>query len=164
MSITKNSLFLQAIVALWLGLKRAGDSSLLVRGLDRLGARVCRVLEGSALWGFLWRQGTVPKAWPHSLSCRLFTGLVNLPCALVKWLYRLGRPLCDGSWFCGLLVTYDDADSMSAAMARFLEDPAFLSRCRERALATVQEKFEIHDMARKTYAVYEKAMGTESKE
>lgn len=65
---------------------------------------------------------------------------------------------------CGLLVTYDDPDSMSAAMARFLEDPAFLARCRDRALATVQEKFEIHDMARKTYAVYETAMNRKSKE
>ena len=45
-----------------------------------------------------------------------------------------------------------------------LEDPAFLARCRARALATVQEKFEIHDMARKTYAVYETAMNRKSKE
>lgn len=104
MSITKNSVFLRAMLALWLGLKRAGDNSVLGRGLDRLGAWVCRVLEGSLLWRFLWREGRVPKAWPHSLACRVFTGLINLPCALVKWLYQLGRPVWEGSWFCRLLA------------------------------------------------------------
>ena len=59
---------------------------------------------------------------------------------------------------CGLLVTYDDPDSMAGAMKRFLEDPAFTAACRDRALQTIQEKFEVHKMAQVTYGVYEKAL------
>ena len=59
---------------------------------------------------------------------------------------------------CGLLVAYDDPDSMAGAMKRFLEDPDFAAACRERALRTIEEKFEIHKMAKVTYDVYEKAL------
>ena len=65
---------------------------------------------------------------------------------------------------CGLLVEYDNPDSMAAAMKRFLEDPAFLARCRENAGRAVAEKFEIHKMCRDTYGVYEKALGLDNKE
>ena len=59
---------------------------------------------------------------------------------------------------CGLLVEYDNPDSMAGAMKRFLEEPDFLARCRENALRTIQEKFEIHKMARATFEVYRKAL------
>ena len=59
---------------------------------------------------------------------------------------------------CGLLVEYDNPDSMAGAMKRFREDPDFLARCRENALRTIQEKFEIHKMARATFEVYRKAL------
>jgi len=59
---------------------------------------------------------------------------------------------------CGLLVEYDNPDSMAVAMKCFLEEPDFLSRCREKALKTVEEKFEVHKMARATFQVYEKAL------
>ena len=59
---------------------------------------------------------------------------------------------------CGLLVAYDDPDSMAGAMKRFLEDPDFRAACRENALRTIEEKFEIHKMAKVTYGVYEKAL------
>ena len=57
----------------------------------------------------------------------------------------------------GLLVTYDDPDSMAGAMKRFLEDPALLARCRENALRTVADKFEVHKMCAATFAEYQKA-------
>lgn len=57
----------------------------------------------------------------------------------------------------GLLVTYDDPDSMAGAMKLFLEDPALLSRCRENALRRVAERFEVHKMCDATFAEYEKA-------
>ena len=59
---------------------------------------------------------------------------------------------------CGLLVTYDDPDSMAGAMKRFLEDPDFTAQCRANALRTIEEKFEVHKMAKVTYGVYEKAL------
>ncbi|MCC8122084.1 MAG: glycosyltransferase family 4 protein [Oscillospiraceae bacterium] len=58
----------------------------------------------------------------------------------------------------GLLVTYDQPESMAGAMRRFLEEPALLANCRVGAERTITEKFEIHKMAQATYAVYEKAM------
>lgn len=58
---------------------------------------------------------------------------------------------------CGLLVEYDNPESMAAAMKRFLEDPAFAAACRENAFKTIQEKFEIHKMVRATYQVYQAA-------
>lgn len=57
----------------------------------------------------------------------------------------------------GLLVTYDDPDSMAGAMKRFLEDRDLLARCRENALRTVAEKFEIHKMCAATFEEYQKA-------
>ena len=59
---------------------------------------------------------------------------------------------------CGLLVEYDNPDSMSAAMARFLEEPDLLARCRAGAGRAVEERFEIRKMCRATFGVYEKAL------
>lgn len=59
---------------------------------------------------------------------------------------------------CGLLVEYDNPDSMAVAMKCFLEEPDFLSRCRDGARRTAAEKFEVHKMADATCAVYEKVL------
>lgn len=59
---------------------------------------------------------------------------------------------------CGLLVEYDNPESMAQAMRVMLEEPHFLAQCRLGAERTIQEKFEINKMAAATYAVYEKAL------
>ena len=59
---------------------------------------------------------------------------------------------------CGLLVEYDNPDSMAGAMKVMLEEPDFLAQCREGARRTILEKFEIHKFADVTYGVYEKAL------
>lgn len=59
---------------------------------------------------------------------------------------------------CGLLVEYNNPESMAQAMKRFLEDPTFLAQCRAGAQRTIQEKFEIHHMVQATYDVYQAAM------
>ena len=58
---------------------------------------------------------------------------------------------------CGLLVEYDNTESMAKGLQKMLEDPAFLAQCRENALKTVEDRFEIHKMAAATYEVYKKA-------
>lgn len=58
---------------------------------------------------------------------------------------------------CGLLVEYDNPRSMADAMKRMIEDRDLLARCRENALITIREKFDIHKLAEDTYQVYEKA-------
>lgn len=59
---------------------------------------------------------------------------------------------------CGLLVKYDDPVSMSDAMKRLIEEPALLASCRQGALRSIDEKFEIHKWMDKTFGVYETAM------
>lgn len=59
---------------------------------------------------------------------------------------------------CGMLVEYDNPDSMALAMKCLMEEPDFLAQCRERALRTVEERFEVHHMCMAAYDVYEKAL------
>ena len=59
---------------------------------------------------------------------------------------------------CGLLVEYDNPDSMAGAMKVMMEEPDFLAQCREGAGRTIGEKFEVHKMAAATFEVYKKAM------
>ena len=103
MSITENSLIVRFFLALWLGLKHAGANSALGRACDRLQAWAVRQTRGSAVWRFVWREGRLPRAWPGSVSCRLFTAIVNIPCAVLKAVYRAGRRVWDGSLFCRLM-------------------------------------------------------------
>lgn len=103
MSISESSIILRFFLAVWLGLKNAAVNS----GANRLCLRLergwRRLLSGSVLWRFAWREGAVSKAWSGSISCRLFTAIVNIPCAIVKALYKAGRPVWDASLFCRLL-------------------------------------------------------------
>lgn len=59
----------------------------------------------------------------------------------------------------GLLVTYNDPDSMASAMKRFMEEPGFLARCRERARENIENRFEVHKMAAATFDLYRKVCG-----
>lgn len=59
---------------------------------------------------------------------------------------------------CGLLVEYDNPDSMAVALKCMMEDPAFLAECRQNSLKAVDERFEINKWAAATYKVYEKAV------
>lgn len=59
---------------------------------------------------------------------------------------------------CGLLVEYDNPDSMAGAMKVMMEEPDFLAQCREGARRTIEEKFEVNKMAAATFKVYEKAV------
>lgn len=59
---------------------------------------------------------------------------------------------------CGLLVEYNNPDSMAGAMKVMLEEPDFLARCADGALKTIREKFEIHKFADATFGVYQKAV------
>ena len=88
MSITENSLFVRFFLSLWLCLKNAGANSALGRACDRLEVWFLRRAEDSAICTFVWREGRIPRAWPHSIACRLFTAIINIPCALFKAVYR----------------------------------------------------------------------------
>ena len=59
---------------------------------------------------------------------------------------------------CGLLVEYNNPDSMAAAMKKLIEDEELRAHYKAGALRTVDEKFNIHKMAASTFQVYETAM------
>lgn len=80
----------------------------------------------------------------------------GLPCVITDM--GGNRDILEGPEQGGLLAVYDDPESMAQCMKRFLEDPAFLARCRENAGRNIQERFEIHKLAQDTYQVYEKAV------
>ena len=79
MSITENSLFVRFFLSLWLCLKNAAANSALGRVCDRLEGWFLRQAENSAICTFVWREGRIPRAWPHSIACRLFTAIINIP-------------------------------------------------------------------------------------
>lgn len=97
MSIAQNSFTLRFALALWALFKQAGRCSATARALNALEAWFRRQAAGSAICTFVWREGAVPKAWPQSVSCGLFTGILNIPCAAVKWIYQAGRRVWDAS-------------------------------------------------------------------
>ena len=97
MSATENSVILRMLLALWSILTDGWPHSLPGRICARIGRAIRHQAGTSGICQFLWREGRLPRGWPYSLSCRLFTALVNLPCALAKWIYQAGRRLWDGS-------------------------------------------------------------------
>ena len=97
MAVTQTSLLCRFFIAIWTALTTGWPHSAPGRLFARMGRAIRGQVEASALCRLVWREGTLPKSWPASLSCRLFTALINLPCALAKWIYKVGRPLWDGS-------------------------------------------------------------------
>ena len=102
MSITESSVFLRFFLAFWLGLRNAVSHSGVNALCHKAERGVRRLLSGSVLWYFVWREGVVSRAWKGSIACRLFTAILNIPCAIVKALYNVGRPVWEASLFCRL--------------------------------------------------------------
>jgi len=93
----QTSALVRFFAALWAALCRGWENSAVGRGLDRLERSARAGAGGSAVCRFLWRDGAVVKSWPDSLSCRVLTALINLPCAFAKWVYRAGKQVLDAS-------------------------------------------------------------------
>lgn len=74
MSITRNSAVLRFLLAFFGAWGAAGPTSGIGRALDGIGNFFRRQSGESALCAFVWREGRIPRAWPHSLACGLFTG------------------------------------------------------------------------------------------
>ncbi len=102
--IAENSLILRWFARLWLALAGAWGGSVCGRALEVLGRTARRWAGGSALCRFVRRPGVLVRSWPGSLACLVFTGILNLPCAFARWLYRVGKGVWDGSW-CFRLVS-----------------------------------------------------------
>jgi len=114
MSIAENSLICRFFLAIWGALSGAWEDSRVGHALRAFGRGVAGAVRGSALCRFLWREGAVKRSWPGSVTQRLLTFLLNIPCAICSWIYRVGKGLWDGSvifrgisnlggWACGCL-------------------------------------------------------------
>lgn len=99
MVILENSLCGGLFLRLWLLLYRAYEKSILcilVRAVTNVWTRWFR---HSASMDFLLREGSLAKAWKHSLACTLLNTILNLPAALLHWIYRTFQKVFDGSFF-----------------------------------------------------------------
>lgn len=97
MSVAQGSLFVQFFVLLWTALRDSWSASLPGRAFARVGRALRHGVEGSTLCQWLWRDGLLVRRWPDSLTCRILSLLLNLPVAIVRWVYEKGRALFDNS-------------------------------------------------------------------
>jgi len=108
MAIVESSMICRFLLGLWSILLDAWEDSRVGNALRSFGRGVASAVRGSGLCRFLWREGTLSKSWGGSITYMLVTAILNIPCAICKWLYRTGKKLWDGSlcfraaaWLCG---------------------------------------------------------------
>lgn len=103
MHLAQGSVVCQFFILLWGALYGIYEHSLLARGFRAAAAWWKRWWHGSALVRFFFeKEGILPRAWRSSAVCRAVNIVINLPAALLHWLYRTLRPAWDASFFATL--------------------------------------------------------------
>ena len=119
MDVASGSIFCQIFLALgrllalsWEGcalrrffrlLVRVYRESLLARFNRAVSDRWKAWWHGSAAVRFFFeKEGILPRSWPGSALCRFLSLLVNLPAAVLHWVYVKLRPCFDSSFFASL--------------------------------------------------------------
>ena len=97
MSIAANSIFVRLIRKLFSWIVRVWNASGVSGLLNRVEHLARAWAGGSGVCRVIARDGAGLNAWPDSLTCRVAAGVINIPCALVKWFYKVTRRLWDGS-------------------------------------------------------------------
>lgn len=97
MSIAANSIFVRLVLKLAAWVLRVWNASAISALLDRLEHAARAWAAGSGVCRVIAREGAGWKAWPDSKTCRIASGLINIPCALAKWIYKASHRLWDGS-------------------------------------------------------------------
>lgn len=97
MTIVESSFICRFFLSLWAALVGAWEDSRVGKALGALGKSFARQVKGSAVCRFLWREGTLPKSWGTSLTCKVLTFILNIPCAICRWIYSLCKGVWDGS-------------------------------------------------------------------
>lgn len=90
MTIVHDSRLVRWLMAFWAALGRWAAESAAAGVLRRAGSALGTAAEGSGVCRFFRREGAPDRAWRDSLSCRVLSRLLNLPCALLR---RLGLAL-----------------------------------------------------------------------
>lgn len=99
MSVVRGSVLIEFMFSLWSVLRDGWKESMLGRAFARVGRALRHGVEGSAMCQWVWRDGKVVNGWPESFSCRIFTAILNIPVAIVQWIYGKGKTLFEGSVF-----------------------------------------------------------------
>ena len=106
MSVVSGSVFCQFFLAFahaWSGSILRRLCLPFIRAFRAVSAAWKRCWHGSALVRFLFeKEGLLPRAWPGSFCCRALSLLVNLPVAVLHWIYVKLRPWFEGSILCTL--------------------------------------------------------------
>ena len=103
MEMMENSAVGGLLLRLWYVLYGWYEESGLARFLRGVSRVWTRWFHASAVMSLLVREGVLPRAWRDSLICRAMETLLNLPAALLHWIYRKFRPVFDNS-VCALLA------------------------------------------------------------
>ena len=97
MAMVESSMICRSLLAVWMVLVQAWEESWVGNALRAVGHSVSSTVQGSRLCQLIWREGTMPKCWRSSVTCMLITAVLNIPCAICKWLYQMGKRVWDGS-------------------------------------------------------------------
>ena len=99
METIENSFAGAVLLRLWFILAGWYETSGIARLIRGVSAAWTRWSHGSALMDLVVREGAFPRAWRHSFFCGLLETVVNLPAAILHWIYRRFRPVFDNSVF-----------------------------------------------------------------
>ena len=102
MEYLENSVVGRVLLSIWYVVYRWYEGSGVCRLLRGLSRTWTRWFHGSALMNLVVRDGIFPKAWRDSFFCALGETLINLPAAILHWIYRKGKPLFENSFFAQL--------------------------------------------------------------
>lgn len=97
MAIVESSMICRFLLGLWTILVQAWGESRVGNALRAFGRGVASAVQKSGVCQFIWREGTLPRSWGSSVTCKLITAILNIPCAICKWLYQAGKRMWDGS-------------------------------------------------------------------
>jgi len=97
MEVVKNSATGRLFLPIWYLLFNLYELSALAVLFRGLSAVWKRMWHGSAIAGFITREGAVSRAWRHSSTCNVVSIVINLPVALLHWIYRRFQFFFDGS-------------------------------------------------------------------
>lgn len=97
MEVVQSSTVGRSLLPLWYLLCEFYANSALARLFRAAAEGWKRAWHGSAIVTFATRDGTFSRAWERSLTCHTLGLLLNLPAALLHWIYRRLQPVFDGS-------------------------------------------------------------------
>lgn len=97
MELIKDSVVGAFLFSIWTTLAEAWKTSALGDLWRRFLLWIRTQAQTSKVFQFLWRESSLSKSWLGSRTCRGFTMLVNLPCAVCKAAYQAGKQLCNTS-------------------------------------------------------------------